>query len=181
MNGNRERMTVRTGTRKSLRAEIEELEKIMDNEVVEESMDWMEDDMEPEMVPEVMNYMDEDIDVVDESLLDDDEFVEEIIEDGCGDYMRASETDPSGVEEEITQDYLDDVEGIAHGTELTSAPSMSKVAPTKSKYAARLMSASKRLDRVSNYLEENGRKDLAFRIDKIADVVDQRINSMRRV
>jgi len=184
MREKRTRMTGRKTAAKSLRAEIEELEQRLsydDDEImVEESMDWMDDDME--VAPESMSYMDEELDVVDDSLLEesDEGLVEEIIEDGCGDFMRASEVDPSGVEEEITQDYLDAVEEVAHGTELATAPSISKVAPTRSKYASRLISASRRLDRVSDYLEKNGRKDLAFRIDKIADVVDQRINKLRR-
>ena len=35
--------------------------------------------------------------------------------------------------------------------------------------------ASERLDRVAEYLEKHGRRELAFRIDKIADALDSRI------
>jgi len=161
---------------KSLRAEIEGLEQRL-------GMNYMDEDVvEVGDLDDGADFMDDDIDVIDDSLLDEvePEIIEEVIEDGCGDFM-SSEVDPSGVEEQITQDYLDAVEGVAHGTELTTAPSMVKVAPTRSKYASRLMKASARLDRVAQYLEENGRTDLALRIDRIADAVDERIKSSRRV
>lgn len=182
----------RVASRKSLIAEIEELEgklssdymDMMDGDASEDSMDWMEEEVIAEPPMDMMDDDDFDddemeIDVVDDSLLDEDDVIEEI-EDACGGPMMASEVDPSGVEERISQDYLDAVEEVAHGTELATAPSISKVAPTKSKYASRLKSASMRLDRVAEYLEKNGRKDLALRIDKIADAVDERIKMRRK-
>jgi len=92
------------------------------------------------------------------------------------DGKKASEVDPDGIEEQITQDRFTEVEKITHGTELTTGPSMGAVAPTRSEYVARLKSASVRLDKVAEYLEKHGRRELAFRIDKIADAIDEKIN-----
>ena len=50
---------------------------------------------------------------------------------------------------------------------------MLDAAPTG--YVARLKSASMRLDRVAGYLEQQGSKKLAFRIDQISDAIDARI------
>lgn len=85
----------------------------------------------------------------------------------------ASLVDPKGVEEDITQKYLTEVEKLEHGTELATDASMLKAAPTG--YVARMKSASARLDAVANYLEKTGRKAMALRIDKIADQIDSRI------
>jgi hypothetical protein len=123
-------------------------------------------DEEELMEEPTMNYMDED------ELIVDDE-----MEPGCGG-MEASEMSP-GIEDQITQDYLDDVEALRPGADTReTAPSMLDVAPTE--YTARLMKASGRLDRVAAYLEENGRKDMALRIDKIADAIDSRIKGGRQ-
>lgn len=89
--------------------------------------------------------------------------------------VTASEVDPNGVEEDITQKSLTEVEGITHGEELTTGPSMGAVAPTRSEYVARMRSASARLDAVAAYLEKHGRRELAFRVDAIADAVDAKI------
>jgi hypothetical protein len=88
---------------------------------------------------------------------------------------KASEIDPNGIEEEITQDRFSEVEKITHGQELTSGPSMGSVAPTRSEYVARMKAASARLDKVAEYLERHGRRELAFRIDKIADAIDVKV------
>jgi len=95
----------------------------------------------------------------------------------------ASEKDPSGIEEQITQDKFTEVEGITHGEELATFPSTEEAGRKSpgltvkaSDYASRLKSASERLDKVADYLEKNGRKELAFRIDKIADAIDKQIS-----
>ena len=85
----------------------------------------------------------------------------------------ASLVDPNGVEEQITQKYLTEVEDLEHGTELATGDSMLDVAPTE--YVARLKNASSRLDRVAEYLEKTGRQQMALRIDQIADAIDQRV------
>lgn len=103
----------------------------------------------------------------DEKTSADDEKVEE------KDEKTASIVDPSGIEESITQDYLTEVEDLAHGEELTTGDSVLDVAPTE--FVARLKNASARLDRVASYLEKTGRTAEAMRIDKIADAVDARI------
>lgn len=88
---------------------------------------------------------------------------------------KASEVDPNGIEEQITQDKFTEVEKITHGEELATGPSMGAVAPTKSEYVARLKSASVRLDKVADYLEKHGRRELAHRLDVIADEIDEKI------
>lgn len=85
----------------------------------------------------------------------------------------ASLVDPDGVEEEITQDYLHEVEDLTHGMELTTGDSVLDVAPTG--YVAKMRNASARLDAVADFLEKTGRRAMAMRIDKIADALDSRI------
>jgi hypothetical protein len=102
-----------------------------------------------------------------------DEKVEEKVEEK---EVKASLVDPKGVEEEITQDYLTEVEDLEHGTELATDDSMLDAAPTG--YVAKMRSASARLDAVANYLEKTGRKQMAHQIDKIADAIDQKIASV---
>jgi hypothetical protein len=96
-------------------------------------------------------------------------------DDEDDDGKKASEVDPSGIEEQITTDKFSEVERIQHGEELATGPSMGAVAPTRSEYVAKLRSASVRLDKVAEYLENNGRRALAYRVDKIADAIDARI------
>ena len=199
--------------RPSLASEIDEVENLiamsyMDDEKADFE-DFGEEDIDfeaPTMVDEEIEIgMDEDdefgMDEDDEIGMgeeiefvdgEDDEFVdgEDVdIEMGMGDEddsefgMFASEAKP-GIEDEITQDSLQEVEEEAHGTELTTGNSMLDVAPTKrqaaKEYVARLVKASTRLDRVASYLEKQGRIELAGRIDKIADAIDVRADATRR-
>ena len=165
--------------RKSLIAEINELER---------QLTAMPMDEEPIMevpVEEIGMYMDEDMDEPVEEMGMDmymDEPIEDMVEEvGCRASRRSSEEDPD-IEDEITQDYLDAVLGLRRGEgQLVTAPSMRDVAPKASgEYVKRLKRASARLDRVATYLEENGRKKLALRIDTIADAIDARIKGGRR-
>lgn len=98
----------------------------------------------------------------------------------------ASEKDPSGIEEQITQDKFTEVEGETHGEELATFPSTEEagrkspgLSIKSSDYISHLKSASDRLDIVADYLEKHGRRELAFRIDKIADALDARIKGGR--
>lgn len=93
----------------------------------------------------------------------------------------ASEKAP-GIEDEITQDKFSEVEGERHGEELATFDSMEeagrqvgKKTVASEEFVARMKKASERLDRVAEYLEKHGRRELAFRIDKIADAIDSRI------
>lgn len=104
---------------------------------------------------------------------DAEEKKEDEKKDDEGEKKEASLVDPNGVEEEITQKRFTEVEDLEHGTELTTDDSMLDAAPTG--YVARLKKASSRLDAVAEYLEKSGRKQLAFRIDKISDAIDQRL------
>jgi hypothetical protein len=92
--------------------------------------------------------------------------------------LKASEVDPSGVEESITQDGLSAVAELENKAGLATDGSMQEAAGGKvasAGYVARLRSASARLDRVATYLEQSGKKALALRVDKIADAIDARI------
>lgn len=86
---------------------------------------------------------------------------------------KASEVDPKGVEEKITQKSLTEVEGLEHGAELATGDSVLGVAPTE--FVARMKSASERLDAVANYLQATGRRAMAYRIDQIANAIDARV------
>ena len=107
-------------------------------------------------------------------------------DDDDDDCVNASLKDPSGIEEEITQDRFTEVESETHGEELASAESMEALGrqvgkkQVASEVVARLKKASDRLDKVAEYLEKHGRRELAFRIDKIADAIDARINGGKK-
>ena len=152
---------------------MDELE--MDEEVVDDELGcdgtgpaYMDDDIDEEIAvvepPEAEEMVE---------LTMDDVAVDEM---GCAqasDEKESSLTKP-GIEDQITQDYLDDVAELRPGAaELETAPSMLSIAPTE--YTARLKKASARLDAVAEYLEKNGRTELAFRIDKISDAIEARI------
>jgi len=180
----------KSGRRKTtLAGEIEELERrlnamsYMDDEIVDEDV-VVDDDVEMGMDEEVdvEMGMDDELEMgMDEEIVDDEEFVEDDEdfedEDFCAGPKFGSEDKP-GVEDEITQEYLSEVQGEAHGDELTTDDSMLDAAPTE--YVARLHRASKRLDRVANYLEKQGRTALAKRIDTISDAIDARAKKASR-
>lgn len=117
----------------------------------------------------------------DKTVASDDDDDED--DDDC---LSASLKDPSGIEEQITQDKFTEMEGETHGEELATFDSILEEGrqvgrkTTASEYVARLRKASDRLDRVADYLEKHGRRDLAFRIDKVADAIDARINGGRK-
>ena len=138
---------------RTLLAEIDDLE--------EKIAGMYATDEEPD--PEEITADDDDAD-------DDDALVEEPVE------VESSETAP-GIEDEITQDKFTEVEDTRPAAPQTSGPSMRSVAPTN--YTARLMQASERLDKVADYLEKNGRIQLAHRIDVIADAIDTHIQQSK--
>jgi hypothetical protein len=150
---------------KMLLAEIDELEEqIAGMYAADEDEDEpiTADDDEADEEEEPITADDDDDDAVPEN--------EEPVE------VESSESAP-GIEDEITQDKFREVEDTRHGTELSSGPTMRSVAPTN--YTARLMQASARLDKVAEYLEKNGRNQLAFRIDKIADAIDSHLKQSK--
>lgn len=127
-----------------------------------------------------MDHMDEPMDHMDEDMMDEPM-------ESMDDYMYASEEDPSGVEEEITQDSLSEVvDEAAGGSGIADADLVVDVAPTghtssRREALRRMKRASKRLDRVAAYLEKTGRLKMAFRIDTIADSVDARVKHIEEV
>ena len=104
--------------------------------------------------------------------------IEDLERELDGDAVLSSEEDPSGVEEEITQDYLDDVEEEVGAEDEATDDSVLDVAPTE--YVAKLRRASARLDRVAEELERKGRVNLAYRIDEISDAIDAQIEKEKR-
>jgi len=103
----------------------------------------------------------------------DDEKKDEAKVEDKAEEKKASLVDPNGVEEQITQKRLTEVENLEHGTELATGDSMLDVAPTE--FVARLKNASERLDAVATYLEQTGRTEMALRVDRIANAIDARI------
>lgn len=136
-------------------AEIEDLEKQMGDEAECASCTGADENLEPAVAAE----------------LEDDEFQAAIDEE---EGKTASLTAP-GIEDECTQDRLTAVEELEHGTELATDPSTRE---SVASYVGRLKKASARLDRVATYLEKHGKKTLAYRIDRIADAIDQKIETV---
>lgn len=129
-------------------------ESFMDDVDTEEILEALPDEEVPGDDMDEMSYMD-----MDDDMDDDMAYMEYMSEDS---------------EDQIDQDYLDDVvKEEKNPADVTTNDSMLDAAPTG--YVARLMSASRRLDRVADELEKQGNKKMAFRIDKIADAIDARI------
>jgi len=156
--------------RDSLVAEINRLEKKLGGYMSDDGM-YMDDD---NVIPGDGGVAEP---ATDDLLASDDD------DDDC---VNASLKDPSGIEEEITQDRFTEVESEEHGEELASAESMVALGrqvgkkQVASEVVARLKSASARLDKVAGYLEKHGRRELAYRLDKIADAIDARINGGKK-
>jgi len=131
---------------------------MQDDLLDDEDMDMpmMDDDNDEEWMDDDEEWMDDDEEWMDDEL-----------------FCRASETSP-GVEDRISQDYLSEVEGEAHGRELATVQSI------KDASLGNLKNASERLDRVASYLEGTGRKRAAFELDKVADAVDSQIQEIDR-
>lgn len=137
------------------------LEALPDEEVPGDDMDEMsymdhEDEMSYMDDMDEMSYMDDEMSYMEDemSYMDDEDEM----------YM-AEDTEP-------TQEYLDDVEEEA-GSTVQTEDSMEGVA--RKSYVAKLKKASTRLDRIADYLEKQGNKEMALRVDKIADAIDTRI------
>lgn len=125
------------------------------------------DDIDDGMDDNFMSYMDEDDDDFD----DEDDFDEDIVlAENNSDYPPVA----AGAEDEITQEYLDDVlELEKNPASIVTNPSMQDAAPGG--HVAMLVRASQRLDKVADYCEKQGNMKLAYHIDRIADSVDTRI------
>jgi len=153
--------------RETLAAQIEELETnlvsgmYMDDDIDDDiDLDIDEDD-------DIDLYMDEDDDID----LDIDEDADEDYSEVDIEYCEASETKP-GVEDQITQDYLSDVEVLEEVTDLADGNPSDVVSSNQS-----LHQASSRLDRLAAYCEKHGELDLALQVDRLGDRVDAQIAS----
>ena len=182
--------------RRAILADIDNLERQL-----EAGRGWM--DMDEELIVEPgmgqPGYMDMDDDAsmgrpgymdLDDDLdadLDDDDLPEmgdmTYMDMDMDEDMVASEVDPNGIEEQITQDSLTQVEDLRGAQGLATEDSMEDAArvgaDSDSEYIARLTRASKRLGRVAAYLEKHGRIKFAYRIDQMADAVDEKIKGER--
>jgi hypothetical protein len=145
----------------------------------ESGMDWEEPGMELE--EDAMSYMDIDLDSDD--LLDDDLLDDDYDEPAMMGY--ASVADPSGIEEEITDDRFSEMERLLNDESIVDEEHTFNVAPTDLRHTAGLKQASTRLDKLASYIEnqvvEHGENKqwlkVALRIDKMADGIDSRIKA----
>jgi hypothetical protein len=108
--------------------------------------------------------------------VESDDMMVDVMDDGFGTDMdevmsafTASETKP-GIEDEITQDSLDEVAEEVGADDIATEDATIDV--VSSSYVGRLTEASRRLDRVASYLEKTGQVKLAFRVDRLADALD---------
>lgn len=123
-------------------------------------------------------YMD--LDLTSDDLLDDDYDEPAMIAAPV-----ASEANPSGIEEEITDDRFSEVERLLGDTGIVDAEHTFDVAPTDLNHTAGMKEASTRLDNLASYIEDqvvnHGENKewmkVAYRIDKMADGIDARINA----
>lgn len=216
-----------------LRCQIAALERKLAADEAEETVEETE---EVKTEARVARNLNAEIETMLSELEDEDEPVETS--------RRASEVDPEGIEERITQKRLSEVERITHGVEKTTAPAMSEAKddgeenpperamdneddappseaaapeatpeaieasirrlqariaaiernaeddededeaeeapeaeePVEARRASLLASATRRLDRVADYLEKNGKKVLAYRIDRVSDAIERKIS-----
>lgn len=74
----------------------------------------------------------------------------------------------AGIEDRINQKYLTDVEGITR-----------KPAGVDPSIRTKLRHASVALDRIADQLEKQGRIALAYRVDRVSDEIDRRLEKMR--
>jgi len=153
--------------------ELDELDDL-DDEVEIDEFDDLDDEVEiDEFDDEVELYQDDE----DEFEQDDEDEVSQDVEELLqaledDEVVMASEMDP-GIEDEINQDYLDDVVELRDKEGLATEDSMLDTAPTE--YKAAMKTASSRLDRVATYFEKTGRSKLAYRIDRISDAIDAQL------
>lgn len=165
---------------------------MMDEEPMEEMMGvYMDDMMDEEPMMDMMDMMDEEP-MMDMMMEEDLMYASrrprrKASRRSLRRRRRASEVDPSGVEEEITQDSLSEVNEVAPGGDGgADADLVIDVAPTTASQLKRLKEASRRLDRLANYVESGARKSksrkwlkIAHRIDQFGDAVDARIRQAK--
>ena len=77
-----------------------------------------------------------------------------------------------GIDDEISQDYLDDVEEAAGVTVETT--------DIRDANSRKYQSAVKKLEAIANHLEKHGQKKVAYRLDQICDRIDSEIRKSNR-
>lgn len=152
---------------------MQEIDEFLDEEDYEDEVEL--DDLEDEVELDEEDFDDE----VDEFAQEDDDEISQDVEE----LLQALEEDDDvpvmasemeeGIEDEINQDYLDDVVELRDKEDLATDDTMLDTAPTD--YKAMMKKASARLDRVATYFEKTGRSKLAYRIDCIADSIDAQL------
>ena len=157
-----------------LKQRIAALEAALANRRAEDAEDEVADEDSTDMLAARIEALDRQLKAEDEEAEEEKEAADAIEDDAGVEDKKASEF-MRGIEDEITKDRLREVERLQHGTELTTDTGMLQVSPTRSEYKEKLKLASARLDRIADYLEKHGYRELAFRVDKIADACDAKI------
>ena len=123
-------------------------------------------------------FMEHDILVEDEFMDDDldDEFMDdEFMDDDLDDEFMAGAVEyetEGGIDDDISQDYLDDVlESIGDSIQTTDI---------RDANARKYQGAVRKLEAIANHLEQHGRKKVAYRLDQICDRIDSEIRKSRR-
>jgi hypothetical protein len=136
--------------------------------------------MDESPVENGMMQTEDGLDYMDVSLSEGD-LIEEDFDEPA---LMASVADPSGIEEEITDDHFSEVSRVTGDDDIPDAQHTIDVAPTELAHTANMKEASQRLDRLAQYIEQKvaageDKKWLkvAYRIDQMADSIDAQIKT----
>lgn len=165
-------------------AEDDEPKADYDNDQNQRVMEMEHGKDDPKMIvneDEEMVASDED---KDEPKADDEEMEVEASDDE--DEMEAGDDDKkaaeAGIEDTIENDHeqmVDEFDPNApkgQGMDVVRPAKMaSKDVQAKAKYASMIKEATERLDKVAGYLEKHGRKQLAYRLDRVSDALEAKL------
>jgi hypothetical protein len=176
-------------------AEIEDaIEAIGDEDAVTASVfePGIEDEITQDYLDGVLRTR-QPADVTDDSMLDaapstDSDDLDELIDEEIAESLEvdddfdfsASDDEDEDIEIEASDDDEDDEDIEIEASDDEEDDDDEDDEDDAEERTAMLRSASRRLDRVANYLERQGRVDLAARIDTVADAVDARIKTTGR-
>jgi len=156
-------------------------ERLSMDEPMEEMAMYSDDGFEEEMEEEYVEPMD---DVFEEDVMDEemeDEYIEsmdDIIEDDVLDEeMACVRSAEPKIEDTIHYNY-DELQEELGVSDIADTDNGSVEEVYTSSYRERLQEASERLDKVAHYLERSNNKRMAFRIDKISDIIDRKISEL---
>ncbi len=120
--------------------------------------------------------------VADEEVSDDEVKMEASDDEDSDEGWDAKSAAAPGIEDTIENDHeqmVDEFDPNApkgQGLEVVRPAKMaSKNVEAKERYASMIRQATSRLDKVASYLEKNGRKELAYRLDKVSDALEAKL------